>query len=74
MTPQICWVCADVIAPALTACGLDVKRVDKHSTRRLEPGGEARLLEHARSSRALITAAIETNCRRGELLGLRCKT
>lgn len=29
--PDLDRVCADVIVPALTACGLDAKRVDKHN-------------------------------------------
>jgi integrase len=45
---------------------------DLGRTRRLEPGEEARLLEHASPHlHALITAALETGMRRGELLALR---
>lgn len=41
-------------------------------TRRLVPGEEARLMQHAGDHlRALIVAALETGCRVGELLGLR---
>jgi integrase len=47
-------------------------RRDEARTRRLEPGEEARLIEHASPfMQALIVAALETGCRRGELLGLR---
>jgi integrase len=45
---------------------------DQGRTRRLEPGEEARLLEHASPYlHALIMAALETGMRRGELLALR---
>jgi integrase len=45
---------------------------DQGRTRRLEPGEEGRLLEHAPPHlHALITAALETGMRRGELLALR---
>ncbi|HYN08034.1 MAG TPA: site-specific integrase [Vicinamibacterales bacterium] len=45
---------------------------EKARTRRLEPGEEARLLKHAPAHlQALITAALETGMRRGELLALR---
>jgi integrase len=41
-------------------------------TRRLAPGEEARLMQHAGDHlRALIVAALETGCRVGELLNLR---
>jgi integrase len=44
---------------------------DRGRIRRLEPGEEARLLQHAPPFlQALITAALETGCRKGELLGL----
>ena len=47
-------------------------RKDQSRIRRLEPGEEARLLEHAPASlRALITAVLETGMRKGELLALR---
>jgi len=39
-------------------------------TRRLEPGEDVRLLTHAGGLRDLITAALETGCRQGELLSL----
>jgi integrase len=45
---------------------------DQGRTRRLEPGEEARLMKHAPDYlQALIVAALETGCRRGELFGLR---
>jgi integrase len=45
---------------------------DENRTRRLEPGEEERLLRHAPPFlHALITAVLETGCRRGGLLGLR---
>ena len=45
---------------------------DDCRTRRLEPGEEARLFKHAPPHlQALITAALETGMRRGELLTLR---
>ncbi|HUL72869.1 MAG TPA: site-specific integrase [Vicinamibacterales bacterium] len=45
---------------------------DQGRARRLEPGEEAKLLEHAPAHlHALITAALETGMRRGELLALR---
>jgi integrase len=44
---------------------------EESRTRRLEPGEETRLLESARGgTRDLIIAALETGCRRGELLSL----
>jgi integrase len=47
-------------------------RKDENRTRRLEPGEEHRLLAHASPAlQALIIAALETGCRRGEPLGLR---
>jgi integrase len=39
-------------------------------TRRLQPGEDARLLDHAGKLRDIITAAIETGMRRGEILSL----
>ncbi len=39
-------------------------------TRRLEPGEDVQLLIHAGRLRDLITAALETGCRQGELLSL----
>ena len=46
-------------------------RVERPRSRRLEPGEEKRLLQHARPHlRALIVAVLETGCRIGELLRL----
>ncbi|MGH9239868.1 MAG: tyrosine-type recombinase/integrase [Vicinamibacterales bacterium] len=48
-----------------------VRGVENARTRRLEPGEEARLLQHATPHlRALIVAALTTGCRLGELLSL----
>lgn len=47
-------------------------KTERGRTRRLEPGEEDRLLQHAPPFlKALITAALETGLRRAELLGLR---
>ncbi len=46
-------------------------KVERPRRRRLEPGEEARLLEHAQPHlRALIVGMLETGCRPGELLAL----
>ena len=46
-------------------------RAEAERTRRLQPGERDRLLQHANPHlQALITAALSTGCRRGELLSL----
>jgi len=55
------------------AADSDAIRREKHAQRdrRLEPGEETALLEHAGPHlQRLIVAALETGCRKGELLGL----
>jgi integrase len=54
----------------VTVIKLDM-RAEHPRQRRLAPGEEDALLQHARPHlRALITAALSTGCRRGELLSL----
>lgn len=45
--PDLDRVCADTIAPALTACGLDAKRVDKHNAGGLLKSEIIRFIEDA---------------------------